>query len=88
MSINLVANGLRIGKGETVVTRGGASGHPSNYLPWMYCSSAKGFSVYDLPTDARGVPDEAELDLILKKTHAKLVVMSHVLYNLGTILPC
>lgn len=90
-SINFVANGLRLNKGDTIVTRGGSSEHPSNYLPWKYYSEARGLNIRDLDTDELGVPDLSKLDSILKESGAKLVVMSHVLYNLlynlGTIMP-
>ena len=86
-SVNFVANGLRLHKGETIVTRGGTSEHPSNYLPWKYYSEARGLNIADLDTDELGVPDLSKLDSVLKESGAKLVVMSHVLYNLGTIMP-
>jgi cysteine desulfurase / selenocysteine lyase len=86
-SINMIANGFKFKKGDTVITRGGATEHPSNYLPWKYYSKTKGFNVFDVETDKFGVPDLSELDSALKKTKAKLVNMSHVLYNYGTILP-
>ena len=86
-SINFVANGLRLNKGDTIVTRGGASEHPSNYLPWKYYSEARGLNIADLDTDELGVPDLSKLDSVLKESGAKLVVMSHVLYNMGTIMP-
>ncbi|HKW04512.1 MAG TPA: aminotransferase class V-fold PLP-dependent enzyme, partial [Nitrososphaerales archaeon] len=35
-SINFVANGLMLEKGDTIITRGGTSEHPSNFLPWEY----------------------------------------------------
>lgn len=86
-SINLVANGFKISKDDNVITRGGSSEHPSNYLPWQYYIPRKGASIIDLATDSLGTPDLSELDSELKKSHAKLVVISHVLYNLGTIQP-
>lgn len=86
-SINLVANGFDLSKEDTVITRGGSSEHPSNYLPWKYYTSKKGAKIVDLETDSTGIPDISKLDSELKRTHARLVVVSHVLYNLGTILP-
>ncbi|MHB1908949.1 MAG: aminotransferase class V-fold PLP-dependent enzyme [Nitrososphaerales archaeon] len=86
-SINLVANGFKLSRGDAVITRGGASEHPSNYLPWQYYVPRKGARIIDLPTDSLGFLDLSELDSELKKSHAKLVVVSHVLYNLGTIQP-
>ena len=86
-SINFVANGLKLEKGDSIVTRGGVSEHPSNYLPWKYYSEVRGVKIKDLATDRFGIPPLSELDSVLKETKAKLVVMSHVLYNLGTIMP-
>lgn len=86
-SINLVANGFKFDRGNTMICRGGASEHPSNYLPWRYYSERKGVTILDLATDPFGLSDLAELDSTLKRSKAKLVVMSHVLYNLGTIMP-
>ncbi len=87
-SINLVANGFRFSKGDTIVTRGGpTTEHPSDYLPWLYYANAKGAKTHDIPVDDAGVPDLAELDSAVRDTRAKMVVTSHVLYNLGTIEP-
>ncbi len=87
-SINLVANGFRFGRGDTIITRGGpTTEHPSDYLPWLYYAAAKGVKIHDLPVDAAGVPDLAEFDSAIRETKAKMVVTSHVLYNLGTIEP-
>ncbi|MGP8125944.1 MAG: aminotransferase class V-fold PLP-dependent enzyme [Nitrososphaerales archaeon] len=87
-SINLVANGFRLSKGDTIITRGGpTTEHPSDYLPWLYYANAKGAKTQDIPVDDAGVPDLAELDSAVRDTKAKIVVTSHVLYNLGTIEP-
>lgn len=86
-SINLVANGLKISSGDVIVTRGGPSEHPSNYLPWSFYAKKKGAAIVDLRCDEYGVPDLSELDTVLRDKKAKLVVMSHVLYNYGSILP-
>ncbi len=86
-SINIVANGFRLLPHDSVITRGGSSEHPSNFLPWKYYLEKKGANMVDLKTDQFGTPDLSELDSSLKQSKAKLVVMSHVLYNLGTILP-
>jgi cysteine desulfurase/selenocysteine lyase len=86
-SINFVANGLKLNKGESIITRGGSSEHPSNYLPWKYYSDARGVQILDLDINQFGLPDLSQLDSLLKKSNARLVVMSHVIYNLGTIMP-
>jgi cysteine desulfurase/selenocysteine lyase len=87
-SINLVANGFRFSKGDTIISRGApTTEHPSDYLPWLYYAAAKGVKIHDVSVDDAGVPDLAELDSAIRATKAKMVVTSHVLYNLGTIEP-
>ena len=87
-AINLVANGFKFSKGDTIITRGGpTTEHPSNYLPWLYYAATKGVKIHDVQVDDAGVPDLAELDSAIRNTRAKMVVTSHVLYNLGTIEP-
>jgi len=87
-SINMVANGFKFHKGDTIVTRGGpTTEHPSDYLPWLYYSKLKGVEIRDLQVDRSGVPDLSELDSAVRVSKAKLVISSHVLYNLGTIEP-
>jgi cysteine desulfurase/selenocysteine lyase len=86
-SINLIANGFKLNKGDIVLTRGGSNEHPSNFLPWKYYVNGKGARIIDLKTDRYGFPDLSELDSTLKQTRARLVVMSHVLYNYGSIMP-
>jgi cysteine desulfurase / selenocysteine lyase len=86
-SINIVANGLKLSRTDEIVTRGGPSEHPSNYLPWAYYARCKHASIVDLPGDLYGQLDPSELDSLLKKKNARLVVVSHVLYSFGSILP-
>lgn len=86
-SINLVANGFKVARDDCIVTRGGSSEHPSNFLPWKYYADQKQVRIIDLKTDELGLPDLAELDSVLKQSKAKLVIVSHVLYNLGTVMP-
>ena len=86
-AINFVASGLQSSKGESWIVRGLSTEHPSNCLPWKYYSSVKGIELFDLATDDLGLPPLSEFDSLLKTTHAKLVVTSHVIYNLGTTMP-
>jgi cysteine desulfurase/selenocysteine lyase len=86
-SINLVANGFRFQRGDAIITRGGATEHPSNFAPWKHYGEVKGIRIIDLKGDELGIPDLSELDSALKVSKAKLVVVSHVLYNFGTIIP-
>jgi cysteine desulfurase / selenocysteine lyase len=86
-AINMVANGFKFKKGDSLVIRGGATEHPSNFLPWKYYCSLKGVAIEDLFTDRLGFPDLSELHSAIKRSNASLVAMSHVTYNFGTILP-
>jgi cysteine desulfurase/selenocysteine lyase len=86
-SINIVANGFKLAPHDCIVMRGGSSEHPSNFLPWKYFAEKKQTRIINLKTDDSGLPSLSELDSVLKQTKVKLVVMSHVLYNLGTIMP-
>ena len=87
-AINLVANGFKFSKGDALVTRGAAvTEHPSDYLPWLYYADAKGVTMHDVPVDGSGVPDLSVFDSTVRASKAKLVVSSHVIYNLGTIEP-
>jgi len=84
--INMIANGFKFASGDSLIVRGWGSEHPSNFLPWVYFAEKKSLRLHNLITDELGFPDLSELDSTLKKTRAKLVVASHVLYNLGTIM--
>ena len=87
-AINLVANGFRFERGDTIVSRGGpTTEHPSDYLPWLYYANLKGVRIRDVPVDPAGVPDLGEFDSALREAKPKLVVSSHVIYNLGTVEP-
>ena len=86
-SINFVANGFKYEPGDVVITRGGSDDHPSNYLPWVFYTERRGARIQDLEVDEFGFPDLSELDSVLKRSRAKLVVLTHVLANLGTIMP-
>ena len=85
-SISLVANGFKFSKGDSLIIRGGATEHPSNFLPWKYYSSVKHLDLIDLEPNEFGFIEFPILDSALKSSKAKLVVLTHVLYNLGTIM--
>jgi cysteine desulfurase / selenocysteine lyase len=53
----------------------------------MYYAQTKAVRVLDLQGENFGVPNLSELDSALRESKPKLVVMSHVLYNYGSILP-
>lgn len=86
--INLLACSLSIKKGETIFTRAGINEHPSNYVPWLYNAKRNRANIIDIPVDRNGLPSLEEFDTVLGKAkNPRLVVLGHVIYNLGTILP-
>lgn len=83
--LNLVANGLVWQKGDAIVVRGGRHEHYANYLPWVSLSQRKGVQLRELAVDKSGYFGTGELEKSMKG--ARLVTMSHVLYNTGAIMP-
>jgi cysteine desulfurase/selenocysteine lyase len=85
--LNFVAHGLQWKKGDTVIIRDGNHEHPANYLPWLRLQN-NGVNVRRLKIDDNGFFDIGELEQALKQgNNTRLVVMSHALFNTGTILP-
>ncbi len=84
--LNMVANGIGWQAGDAVVVRGGRHEHYANYLPWVSLSQRKGVQLRELAIDGEtGYFDLADLEKSIKG--ARLVTMSHVLYNTGAIMP-
>ncbi len=83
--LNMVANGIGWQAGDTVVVRGGRHEHYANYLPWVSLSRRKGVQLRELAIDQAGYFDLGELEKSIKG--ARLVTMSHALYNTGAIMP-
>ncbi len=83
--LNMVANGLVWQKGDAIVVRGGRHEHYANYLPWVSLSQRKGVQLRELAVDKSGYFGTGELEKSMKG--ARLVTMSHVLYNTGAIMP-
>lgn len=86
--LNLVANGIRWKKGDSMVVRGGRHEHPANYLPWLQLSQSKGINLADIPIiDESGRFDLAIFEKIVRTKGTRLVTMTHGLYNTGAIMP-
>lgn len=83
--INLVANGLEWKKGDAIVVRGGTHEHYANYFQWLRLAKEKGVVLRDLAIDANGFFDMSDLER--QANGAKLIAMSHVLYNSGALMP-
>jgi cysteine desulfurase/selenocysteine lyase len=84
--LNVVANGIDWNKDDSIIVRGGRHEHYANYLPWLSVSQKEGVQLRELAIDKDGFFDLGELEKMSKKG-ARLVTMSHALYNTGAIMP-
>jgi cysteine desulfurase/selenocysteine lyase len=83
--LNMVVNGTGWQKGDAVVARGGRHEHYANYLPWVSLSQRKGVQLRELAVDENGFFEMGDLDKAMKG--ARMVTMSHALYNTGAVMP-
>jgi len=83
--LNIVANGVGWKKDDSIIVRGGKHEHYANYLPWLSVSQRKGVQLKELAIDKDGFFDPGELEKISRG--ARLITMSHALYNTGAIMP-
>lgn len=83
--LNTVANGLSWKAGDSVVVRGGRHEHYANYLPWLAAAKSKGIELRELAVDRDGFFQLGDLEKAARG--ARLVTMSHVLYNTGSVMP-
>lgn len=83
--LNMVARGIRWSSGDPVIVRGGRHEHLANYLPWLAAHKRHGIELRELAIDEQGDFDMGQLEKL--SSGAKLVTMSHVLYNTGAIMP-
>lgn len=83
--LNIVANGIGWQKDDSIVVRGGRHEHYANYLPWVSVSQRNGVQLRDLVVDEAGYFDLSDLDKLMKG--ARMIAMSHALYNTGAIMP-
>ncbi len=83
--LNTVASGIAWKKGDSIVVRGGRHEHHANYFPWLAVSQKHGAKLTALRVDENGCFDLGDLEKATKG--ARLITMSHVLYNTGAIIP-
>ena len=84
--VNMVASGLGLGADSAgVIIRGMEHEHHANLYPWLRLTE-KGVRIRSLGIDRDGFFEMGQLVSLLDG-HARLVVLSHALYNTGAILP-
>ena len=85
--VNMTALGLGTLKaGSNVVIRGMEHEHHANLYPWLRLGEKNGVQVRNLPIDEYGFFDMRRLESLVD-ARTGLVVLSHALYNTGSILP-
>ena len=82
--INIVANGLSFEQNSNLIIRGLSHEHHANFYPWLRLQNKT--KIKNLSIDKNGFFDFDELKVLLDN-NTKLVVISHALYNTGSILP-
>ncbi len=82
--INLVANSLRVEKGDNIVTT--LLEHHSNYLPWLRLGSRYGIEIRRIKPTIEGFLDLKDVEEAVDD-HTKMVAITHVSNCLGTIVP-
>lgn len=85
--LNFVANSIDWKKGDIIILRGGRHEHYANYFPWLHIAKRKNLKIKVLKIDQNGFFDIGELETLAKLKESKLLVLSHVLYNNGSIMP-
>jgi cysteine desulfurase/selenocysteine lyase len=82
--INLVANALKIEKGDNIVTT--LLEHHANYLPWLRLGDRYGIEVRRIKPTIEGFLDLKTVEAAVDD-HTKMVAVTHVSNCLGTIVP-
>ncbi len=82
--INIVANGLSFNDKSNIIIRGMTHEHHSNFYPWIKLKEK--ITIKNLPIDKNGFFKIDDLESYINND-TKLVVLSHALYNTGSILP-
>src|SRR4029079_13506508 len=88
--INMIANGLTWRSNDRLLIRNCLNEHFSNYLPWIRLSAEKNLQVRNFPeekVESYGNLLIENFTSIYEKSTFKLVSMSHVIYNDGSITP-
>ena len=83
--LNIVANGISWQKDDAIIVRGGRHEHFANYLPWVSLSQRRNLKLRELVVDEDGYFGMEELEKSMKG--ARMVTMSHALYNTGAVMP-
>ncbi len=82
--INIVANGISFNENSNLIIRGLSHEHHSNFYPWLKLQNK--IQIKNLSVDNNGFFDFDEFKKFLDE-NTSLVVLSHALYNTGSILP-
>ena len=82
--INIVANGIPFRKNSNIIIRGLSHEHHANLYPWLRLENKT--AINSLSIDENGFFQLSELEDLLDN-NTDLVVLSHALYNTGSILP-
>lgn len=85
--INYVASGIEWKKSDAIIVRGGLHEHYANYFPWLNISKKFGVKLEEIKINDMGFFDLDKIDKIAKNKNARLITLSHVLYNNGAIMP-
>ena len=85
--INHVASGIKWKKSDVIIVRGGLHEHYANYFPWLNISKKFGVKLEEIKINDKGFFDLDKIDKVAKNRNAKLITLSHVLYNNGAIMP-
>ena len=83
-AINLVAQGLKLRKGDKVVTT--VLEHHSNLIPWQCLERRRGVKLEVVPTTPDCLVDPAVIDEVID-ANTKLITMVHVSNAIGSIQP-
>ena len=85
--INYVASGIEWKKSDAIIARGGLHEHYANYFPWLNISKKFGVKLEEIKINDKGFFDLDKIEKIAKNKNARLITLSHVLYNNGAIMP-
>jgi len=85
--INYVASGIEWKKSDAIIVRGGLHEHYANYFPWLNISKKFGVKLEEIRINDKGFFDLDKIDKLAKNKNARLITLSHVLYNNGAIMP-
>jgi cysteine desulfurase/selenocysteine lyase len=82
-AVNLVANGLKFNKGQSVVVPN--IEHHSNFVPWLNLHN-RGVKTKIIKSGSDGVLDVSDIEDVIDK-NTKLITITHVSNSIGSIQP-